>query len=445
MEAPDAQPELETPVEVARARRAVGLIALSVLAIIVTAIAYLHPFAIGAGQGRPVGPAVPPDYHLSAVDFVSPSTGWFVATFDTGRFVVLNTQDAGATWTRQLSGLADRGGVSIDFFDASHGIVAILGAQPLIFRTSNGGRSWSSRPAMEGAPTVLSMSFADMSRGWLLVPSSAQSGTATTLYRTLDGGLSWVDLGSPVTAGDQAFGVRFTDGRVGWLDSLSSRPYVYRTTDAGLTWRQVALPAPRGGWQAAGQFFVAAQPTQGVGVVAAVANFAPTFGRSGIGATVVGYPPLTVRTFDGGVPVDYSYGTFVDMITSVPWSVVDGQHRNPAPTQTQAPNQVRLGSLDGGATWTVIAPPSAPGAIGYSDSQNWWWIGSGAWSTSSDGGTTWTPYRNVGVLQPLSGSLQVLDARDAWFGAMAGTRAVLERTQDGGTVWEMVVLPPVAP
>ena len=106
---------------------------------------------------------------------------------------------------------------------------------------------------------------------------------------------------------------------------------------------------------------------------------------------------------------------------------------------------MRLGSLDGGSSWSVITPPGAPGAIGYSDAQNWWWIGSGAWSTSSDGGTTWTPYRNLGVPEPLPGSLQVLDPTHAWFGAMAGTRAVLESTGDGGIHWNMTILPALKP
>ena len=83
--------------------------------------------------------------------------------------------------------------------------------------------------------------------------------------------------------------------------------------------------------------------------------------------------------------------------------------------------------------------------MGYSDARDWWWIGSGAWSTSSDAGTTWTPYRNVGVPQPLPGSLQVLDPRHAWFGAMAGTRAVLVNTNDAGIHWQMRVLPVITP
>jgi hypothetical protein len=103
---------------------------------------------------------------------------------------------------------------------------------------------------------------------------------------------------------------------------------------------------------------------------------------------------------------------------------------------------MELSSLDGGATWIVVSPPSAAGAVGYADAQTWWWIGSGAGSTSYDGGSTWTPTRNLGVIQPLPGSLQVLDSSHAWFGAMAGgIRPMLERTADAGLHWEMLGLP----
>jgi hypothetical protein len=178
-------------------------------------------------------------------------------------------------------------------------------------------------------------------------------------------------------------------------------------------------------------------------VIATVVNFAPASGRSGIGGTVVAYPPLTVRTFDGGVPVFYRYAIFADAISSTDLAAASAEHRSGTSTQVQAPNQVQLGSSDGGVTWSVIEPPNVPGAVGYSDALNWWWIGSGTWSTSSDGGTTWTPYRNVGVLSPLPGSLQVLDSEHAWFAAMAGAQAVLETTEDGGIRWTELGLPVV--
>jgi hypothetical protein len=241
---------------------------------------------------------------------------------------------------------------------------------------------------------------------------------------------------------DLVYGVHFANPQVGWLESLSTRAHAYQSVDGGATWRQVPLPAPAGGWPATGEFFVAAHSTQGAGVVATVASFAPPDGRSGIGGSVVAYPPLTVRTVDGGVSVSYMYLTLIDTTS---YSTLTSHVQSSSSVQIPSPNQVQLGSLDGGSTWSVIAPPTAPGAIGYFNARSWWWIGSGAWSTSSDGGVTWTPSRNLGVIQPLPGSLEVLDASHAWFGAMAGSRAVLENTNDGGTHWYMTSLPALGP
>jgi photosystem II stability/assembly factor-like uncharacterized protein len=436
-EAPESSDD--APVEPARARRGIGLISISLLVIGLTGLAYLRPPAGAAGS--PAKAAVAAAYQLAAVDFVSPTTGWFAGTFDSGRFALMHTTDAGNHWSRQLSGDVGSAGVYVNFFDSAQGVVAALGSPSVIYRTADAGRTWSAKPAAGGA--VASASFVDPVHGWLLLSGSTFA-SAGELVRTDDGGVTWTNLGSPALGNDLAYRVHFTDAQVGWLDSLSSRPYAYKTADGGATWRQVPLPAPRGGWPATGAFFVGAQATQGTGVIATVASFATPSGRSGIGATVTSYPPLTVRTFDGGVPVSYIYVTFTDTIASSTWTAVDTKSRSGSATQVQAPNQVQLGSLDGGSTWGVIAPPKEAGAIGYSSAQDWWWIGSGAWSTSADGGTTWSPSRNLGVLQPLPGSLQVLDPAHAWFGAMAGTRAVLENTNDGGIHWYMTRLPDIS-
>lgn len=426
----------------ARERRALTLIAVSVAVIVLTGIGYLRPSLVFGSAQPGQSPAAQTGYQLAAVDFVSPAEGWFVATFDSGRYALLHTKDAGRHWERQLTGGTYQRSVYVNFFDRGDGVFGLLGAQSLLLRTADGGRTWSSKPAVYTNAFVLAATFVDPDHGWVLVRSGTRAAAPPELFRTQDGGSEWTNLGSPVTGTDQALRVHFTNSDEGWLDTISARPYAYRSEDAGATWRQVRLPVPPGGWPPAGQYFVAAQPTQGVGVVATVASFAQTVGRTGIGERVVGYPPLTVQAYDGGVPVSYTYGTLVDAIPSRGLGAAASQHRSGS-SQSQAPNQVQFGSLDGGDTWSVIAPPGVPGAIGYSDAENWWWIGSGAWATSSNGGTTWTPYRNVGVPQPIAGSLQVLDADHAWFGAMAGPIAVLETTVDRGIHWEMVGLPPV--
>lgn len=425
----------DSPVASSRARRALGLIAVSVLAISLTGLAYVHPFTLGTQLV--VGATAPPAYKLAGVDFVGPEIGWFAASFEGGRFAVVHTTDAGQSWTRQLSGELSGRHVYLQFFDSMHGVFALTGAQSLIFKTADGGRTWSSRPVMSPAASVLSVSFIDPNQGWLLSRSE--------LYRTRDGGGSWSSLGAPVSALDHAYQVHFIDQSVGWLDSVSQGPYAYKSVDGGMTWRQLPLLPPGGGVSSAGQFFVAAQPTQGAGVVATIVSLAPFFARLRMGQRVVAYPPLTIRAFDGGEPVIYSQEIFADAVPRADLAAAGAKVNSGTWAQVQAPRQVQEGSLDGGVSWSVIAPPTEPGAIAYSDARTWWWIGHGALATSSDGGATWTPSRVAGVLQPLPGSLQLIDSNHAWFGAMVDNKAVLQRTEDGGSRWELIGLPTLRP
>jgi photosystem II stability/assembly factor-like uncharacterized protein len=373
----------------------------SVLAIVLAGIGYLHPFAGGASQ--PGATAGPSNLHLAAVDFVGPTTGWVAATLDSGSFAVLFTSDAGSTWTRQLAGRTDQRTFYLRFFDSRRGVLGLMGPRPAMYRTTDGGQTWSQRP-MSPAEYLLSMSFVDPDHGWLLLHTGA-------LLRTADGGDHWTHLNAPVAAGDEAYRVQFSDRDVGWLVTASVKPVAYKSVDGGVSWYQLPLPTPVGGWPGDGEFFVAAQPTHGAGVVATVVNLPPFVGRSGVGERVVAYPPLTVRAFDGGLPVWYSYAIFADATPGGDLRAQTTVEANRWPTETQAPNQVQLGSLDGGATW-------------------------------ADGGATWSATRNIAVLKPLGGSLQVLDSRHAWYGAMAGgTRAMLEMTADAGQTWEMIGLP----
>ncbi|MFI5284022.1 MAG: WD40/YVTN/BNR-like repeat-containing protein [Candidatus Dormibacterales bacterium] len=413
--------------------------AASMIAIAGAWFAYLHPAPTVSRAPAAVHVEAPQStFQPAALAFVSPTRGWVVALSATGAYTLLQTADAGQTWSRALTGQTGGRGVYLRFFDSTNGVFALTGAKAETFWTYDGGRTWTAHQLLDPASFVVSLYFVDSTHGWLLVRTETPTTASSDLLRTTDGGANWTSLGQPVPSADDAYSVEFSDRNDGWLESLNSGAYAYRSLDGGASWQPVALPAPQGGWPPNGQFFVAAYPTKGLGVVATVANFAPISGRSGIGASVLLYPPLTVRAYDGGLPVRYIY-TFAPAFFGGDPAQAGLSSSNTS--GVPAPNQVSLGSLDGGLTWGGIAPPAAPGAIGYSDARNWWWIGSAVWSKSSDGGGTWSPYRNVGVITPLAGTLQLLDDHHAWYGAMAGSRAVLETTSDGGVHWRMVLLP----
>src|SRR4029077_7347559 len=146
----------------------------------------------------------------------------------------------------------------------------------------DGGAHWSVSSNVLGGAAAVSASFADMSHGWWLGLKGNPSGDATpVLLGTVDGGVSWTDLGPPVGKSTSAFGVTFTDARHGWLDTASASPLAYTSADGGSTWRRVAIPEPAGGWPyTRGWFFIAARPTPGGGVMATVVNSKYISGRS---------------------------------------------------------------------------------------------------------------------------------------------------------------------
>ena len=446
--APSSEFDIGVPLIPAHARRALVMIVLSILAIGVTGISYLQPrVTLTAPLPRLNAGAAAAAFKLTAVDFVTPSTGWVLMEGQSHDFAVFHTANGGDAWSNQLAGPAGEVGEYLNFFDPAHGMVAVLGPAATIYRTGDGGKTWGREPMDLAGGNLVSAFFVDARHGWLLARKVSPDGVQTQeLFRTSDG-VNWSSLGNPVLASDVAYTVSFVDLNVGWLYSKSDGPYAYATRDGGTHWMRITLPAPVGGWPVAPAgaklpeaFFVAARPTRGDGVVATVVAVAPPQGRSSAGGIVTAYPPLTVKRFDGGQPITYIYSTSGDVAPSR-YTLI-GAAARPGPLVTQpADNQVQLASIDGGTSWSVISPPVDAGAIAFLDALNWWWIGQGSWSKTADGGQTWSNTRSLAVPEPLPGSLQLLDAEHAWFGAMAGPRPLLESTEDGGIHWTMSLLP----
>jgi photosystem II stability/assembly factor-like uncharacterized protein len=416
----------------ARAQRALALIAVSLVAIAGAGILYLHPSWPGFASSSVTGPAAPQTaYRVGAIDFIDPATGWVAALLGSGDVAVLHTHDGARTWVRQLVAEAGVHLPYLEFFDRRVGLLAFLGGPPLLYRTTDGGTTWTALRALTPWTSVLSWSFVDSDHGWMLARSAGETPQAPPrLYRTQDGGGSWEDLGQPVAVPEQAYQVHFSPLTTGWLATSGPAPNAYRSRDLGVTWTRVPLPAPRGAWPGPGQFFVGVQPTLGAGAIASVVFVPPIRGRSGVGGSIRGFPPLTVRAYDGGRLNTYLYATVLDRV------VVGGR------TGAQPPNETVLSTLDNGVSWVPISKPPPSGAIGYSDAANWWWIGSGSWAMSADAGVTWTDPRTIGAGEPLPGSLQLLDSAHAWFAA-SGTKPALEVTNDAGRHWRVAELPPI--
>ena len=115
-----------------------------------------------------------------------------------GRASLYATADRGATWEQRTLPRAAGGEEVMTFLTAVDGFEVFRPAgqpAPLVFRTRDGGRTWSA-PAMAGLPAapVSDPVFVDPERGFAL-----QSGlTGTRIFRTGDGGEDWSPLPLPV-------------------------------------------------------------------------------------------------------------------------------------------------------------------------------------------------------------------------------------------------------
>ena len=158
-----------------RARRALPLIAASVLVATWASVAYLQPSLLrlpqAAQPARAAGPALLSNDYAATYAFLTPSLGWALVTETTSltpRFSVFRTTDAASHWKRQF--VRQLNVITLDtfllrFFDPSHGFFAV-GDPTEIYRTSDGGTQW----ALVKTPSYLFSSFvpADAQHGWLL-------------------------------------------------------------------------------------------------------------------------------------------------------------------------------------------------------------------------------------------------------------------------------------
>lgn len=112
--------------------------------------------------------------YIEDLDFVDSLQGWMVG--DTG--TILHTEDAGATWVSQISGVTNAF-YGIDFVDSSNGWV--VGSGGVILRTRDGGEHWT----IESSPvssTLYQVCFVDTSHGW-----AVGSGGTILCYSSLIG------------------------------------------------------------------------------------------------------------------------------------------------------------------------------------------------------------------------------------------------------------------
>jgi photosystem II stability/assembly factor-like uncharacterized protein len=195
-------------------------------------------------QTRYAGPDV-----LRAVAFADARHGWAV-----GSKGILVTADGGAHWRLQRAVSSFYGFAAVTFADARHGwAVGGTGDAPaepgFVMTTRDGGVHWTTTLLSGAVDRLNGVSFVDALHGWVV-------GNRGVVYRTRDGGRSWVL--SHVNAYWELGAVAFSDARHGWAivhphwtfgasssgDSqrgwgLLRQLDLLTTSDGGVTWSAV--------------------------------------------------------------------------------------------------------------------------------------------------------------------------------------------------------------
>jgi photosystem II stability/assembly factor-like uncharacterized protein len=390
---------------------------------------------------------------------------------------VWHTGDGGQTWARQSlpesASLLNR----IDFVDARHGWAVGLkrsgedysGPQhsAVIYRTADGGLTWTEAYAPDLAITLTGVDFVDADNGWAVgfITNSGIEGGA--VFHTSDGGQTWErqDAGG---FNRLLRDVQFVDRERGYIVGADYAgawgPPVYRTLDGGKSWSEVRLPR---------------HENDGLSAVAIVGDRLVAVGEHD-------YMVETDRAWADCAPKPTAEPPCDDCACLLKASYINTHYRLQDVFFTDASHgwavgsrsfgvstagQVILHTADGGATWDTQyedAPPADStwsiyrlDGVYFSDTQTGWAVGRseyfredrpahrGAILHTADGGKTWKQqgvelYQGVGEQTDRDReffAVRFLDNRQGW--ALAESRypdhtVFLAHTTDAGEHWTWV-------
>jgi photosystem II stability/assembly factor-like uncharacterized protein len=270
---------------------------------------------------------------LTSLFFVNAQKGWAVGHGG----LILTTNDAGKTWTRQRGGDLPELLVDVTFTGEKTGWVVGGRAErhggdgfpAVILKTEDGGKHWTRvDELLGGADNRLEFWYVRFrgTTGWILGHPKS--------FVTIDRGRSWQPLQLAVVNEKRRAGPAFLDQKTG-IDV--SETTLFRTTDGGRHWssEDITMVLPRQG-EVNTEFFL----NKKVGFAAGAAQ------------TTVGRDALVIKTTDGGnswavlsrIPnKGYAYSLFFRSEESG-WMVTH-EHR--------AEEELVLHTVDGGKTWNT--------------------------------------------------------------------------------------------
>ena len=284
---------------------------------------------------------------------------------------------------------------SIELSLPSRNVVwALVGGQ-LLFRSTDHGETWSQRSLPTGSiPHQLEHAFVSDREGYVM--STSQPGTQCQfqevgLWRTADAGATYDRVPAAGISGvDCKRGLSFIDAQRGFLSTWSPNnpPFVYRTIDGGLSWvRSQPLPDPPSftTQPAASSLRIEPGPIRAFGSIVLLQAF---------GNILPGPRHFVYRSTDGGATWSYLASapepTAVAFVTASRWVRITGAGQGRQTT-------------DGGQSWHTFASnysqaAPTPPVVTFVDAEVGYAAGSrGGLQRTLDGGISWTSLRPPGL------------------------------------------------
>lgn len=285
-----------------------------------------------------------------------------------------------------------------------------------IWRTDDGGESWTASEPLElpNAADFFQISdlyFVDKGTGWALMHLGVgMSHDYVAVYGTTDGGATWNKLIDPDADGGLAMscgktGMAFANESTGWVlgdcgGVVPGSPYLYRTDDGGQTWILSELPAPAEAptlfeqdnfdYACGVNWLSMLSSTDGVLIMRCL-EFAASANKGWLYTTRDGGETWSVNPLPGtynnvGFIIN---AEFISLTEG--WIVSDGE----------AGGGYLQSTADGGATWTLVKKLGWIGQLDFVDSQTGWAVAQAcpdadcftrlmALVSTANGGGTWS-------------------------------------------------------